>query len=82
MYIEQPFQTTLRDKIQLEDIGLHSGRYVHVTICPAPANYGIRFRRVDVDENLQTVAAHADFAMPARLFAPGCRMATALALKR
>ncbi len=67
MYIEQPFQTTLRDKIQLEDIGLHSGRYVHVTICPAPANYGIRFRRVDVDENLQTVAAHADFAMPARL---------------
>jgi UDP-3-O-[3-hydroxymyristoyl] N-acetylglucosamine deacetylase len=67
MFIDQPFQTTLCDKIHLEDIGLHSGRYVHVTICPAPANSGIKFRRTDIEENLQTVSAHADFAIPARL---------------
>jgi len=67
MFIEQPFQTTLRDKIQLEDIGLHSGRYVHVTICPAGANAGIKFRRMDIEESQQTVAAHAEFARQARL---------------
>ncbi|MDB2324690.1 UDP-3-O-acyl-N-acetylglucosamine deacetylase [Alphaproteobacteria bacterium] len=67
MFIEQPFQTTLRSKIWLEDIGLHSGRYVHATICPAPANSGIQFRRVDVEGSLQTVSAHANFAKNARL---------------
>ena len=49
MFIDQPFQTTLAAKIQLEDIGLHSGRYVRALICPAPANSGIKFRRIDVD---------------------------------
>ena len=67
MFIDQPFQTTLTDKIQLEDIGLHSGRYVHAVICPAPANSGIKFRRIDVEENLQTVPAHAEYATESRL---------------
>ena len=67
MFIDQPFQTTLTDKIQLEDIGLHSGRYVHAVIRPAQANSGIKFRRIDVEENLQTVPAHAEYATEARL---------------
>ena len=67
MFIDQPFQTTLCDKIQLEDIGLHSGRYVRAVICPAPANSGIKFRRIDVEDSMQTVLAHAEFATEARL---------------
>ncbi len=67
MFIDQPFQTTLADKIQIEDIGLHSGRYVRAVIRPAPPNFGIRFRRIDVEESLQTVPAHAEFLTEARL---------------
>ena len=67
MYINQPFQTTLADTVKFEDIALHSGRFVHASICPAPAGTGIKFRRMDVEESLQTVSAHADFAEQARL---------------
>ncbi len=67
MFIDQPLQTTLADKIHLEDIGLHSGRYVHAVVCPAPANSGIKFRRIDVEKNLQTVPAHAEYATESRL---------------
>lgn len=67
MYIEQPFQTTVSRDVVLEDVGLHSGRFVRAVICPAPANTGIKFRRVDIEEQLQTVAAHADNAEQARL---------------
>lgn len=67
MFIDQPFQTTLADKIKLEDIGLHSGRFVRAVIYPAPPNCGIRFRRIDVEESLQAVPAHAEFLTEARL---------------
>ncbi len=67
MYIEQPFQTTLCGPVSFEDVGLHSGRFVRVSIRPAPANTGIQFRRIDVDEQRQTVVAHAENAEQARL---------------
>ena len=67
MYIEQPFQTTVSRDVILEDVGLHSGRFVRAVICPAPADTGIKFRRVDIEEQLQTVAAHAENAEQARL---------------
>lgn len=66
-FVDQPFQTTVREVAQLEGIGLHSGRFVRVSICPAPANSGIKFRRIDVDGQLQTVIAHASYAEQARL---------------
>lgn len=40
-------QTTLADKAAFEGKGLHTGAYVHLSINPAPANYGFRFVRVD-----------------------------------
>ena len=67
MFVEQPFQTTVRQTAYLEGIGLHSGRFVRIAICPAPANNGIKFRRMDIDGQLQTVIAHASYAEPARL---------------
>jgi UDP-3-O-[3-hydroxymyristoyl] N-acetylglucosamine deacetylase len=66
-YVDQPYQTTVRNVLTLEGIGLHSGRFVKTSIFPAPANTGIKFRRIDVDKKWQTVHAHAKFAREARL---------------
>ena len=37
-FVDQPFQTTVRDRVTLDGIGLHSGRFVELSICPAPAD--------------------------------------------
>ena len=42
-------QQTLKDSVSYSGIGLHSGNRVNMTILPAPANSGVRFRRVDLD---------------------------------
>lgn len=42
------FQRTLRDRIQFEGIGLHTGYAVRLTLVPAPPDIGIRFRRTDL----------------------------------
>jgi UDP-3-O-[3-hydroxymyristoyl] N-acetylglucosamine deacetylase len=41
-------QHTLRRKISCAGIGLHSGRKVNLSLKPAQADYGIRFRRTDL----------------------------------
>jgi UDP-3-O-[3-hydroxymyristoyl] N-acetylglucosamine deacetylase len=41
-------QRTLRRSVSCAGIGLHSGKKVTLTLKPAPANSGIRFRRVDL----------------------------------
>jgi len=41
-------QRTLRRQISCVGIGLHSGHKVNLTLKPASANFGIRFRRTDV----------------------------------
>jgi len=42
-------QQTLNRPAGFSGIGLHSGNRVNMTILPAPANSGVRFRRVDLD---------------------------------
>ena len=42
-------QQTLGRPADFSGIGLHSGNRVNMTILPAPANSGIRFRRVDLE---------------------------------
>ncbi len=42
-------QQTLNRSASFSGIGLHSGNRVNMTFLPAPANSGIRFRRVDLD---------------------------------
>lgn len=42
-------QQTLNRSATFSGIGLHSGNRVNMTILPAPANSGVRFRRVDLD---------------------------------
>jgi UDP-3-O-[3-hydroxymyristoyl] N-acetylglucosamine deacetylase len=41
-------QRTLRRTVGCAGIGLHSGQKVTLTLKPAPADHGIRFRRVDL----------------------------------
>ncbi len=42
-------QQTLEKPAHFSGVGLHSGNRVNMTILPAPANTGVRFRRVDLE---------------------------------
>jgi UDP-3-O-[3-hydroxymyristoyl] N-acetylglucosamine deacetylase/3-hydroxyacyl-[acyl-carrier-protein] dehydratase len=42
-------QQSLKGSASFSGIGLHSGNRVNMAILPAPANSGVRFRRVDLD---------------------------------
>lgn len=42
-------QRTLRREVSCIGIGLHSGRRVTLRLKPAPADHGIRFKRLDLD---------------------------------
>ncbi len=46
--VSQP-QQTLKQPVSFAGIGLHSGNRVNMTLAPAPAGTGLRFRRVDLD---------------------------------
>lgn len=41
-------QNTLKIEYSFEGIGLHTGKFAHLTLCPAPENTGIRFLRTDL----------------------------------
>src|SRR5207244_159508 len=43
------FQTTIAKESFAEGVGLHTGVYGHIRLVPAPAETGIVFRRVDLD---------------------------------
>jgi UDP-3-O-[3-hydroxymyristoyl] N-acetylglucosamine deacetylase len=43
------FQTTILRSSSDEGVGLHTGVYGHITLMPAPADTGIVFRRIDLD---------------------------------
>lgn len=37
------YQKTIQDRITLEGVGLHTGKHVRMTMCPAPADTGVVF---------------------------------------
>ncbi|MDR2216258.1 MAG: UDP-3-O-acyl-N-acetylglucosamine deacetylase, partial [Nevskiaceae bacterium] len=41
-------QRTLKNTIRAAGVGLHTGKKIHMTVCPAPPNTGIVFRRTDL----------------------------------
>ena len=51
-------QTTLRQVINCNGIGLHSGAKVKLRIKPSPAHYGIWFKRTDITKKDNMIAAH------------------------
>ncbi len=44
-------QKTIKEEIKLQGIGLHNGAEVNLTIKPADINFGIVFKRVDLNNN-------------------------------
>jgi len=53
------YQRTLREEIQFEGIGLHTGYSVKLTLVPAPPDTGIRFRRTDLKNfEIEAVRKH------------------------
>lgn len=42
-------QRTIKNTIRARGVGLHTGHHGTMTMCPAPINTGIVFRRVDLD---------------------------------
>mgnify|MGYP000067357722 CR=1 FL=1 len=53
------YQRTLAKKVQVTGIGIHSGKKVTMTLHPAEADFGIQFRRVDLD-NAEILKATAE----------------------
>src|SRR5437868_721845 len=43
------FQTTIANSTSAEGVGLHTGVFGHIKLIPAPADTGIVFRRVDLE---------------------------------
>lgn len=60
-------QTTLKTPISFTGTGLHSGRPVRLTVHPASAEYGLWFRRTDLDGPEALIPARWDAVVPARL---------------
>ena len=50
-------QQTLKTRYTFEGRGLHTGKYAHLTLMPAPADYGIRFVRTDRDVEIPANAS-------------------------
>ena len=44
----RPSQHTLKETCLFEGKGLHTGTYSHMRVMPAPAGYGVKFRRTDL----------------------------------
>ena len=59
-------QQTLRKSYSFEGKGVHTGKIARMTISPAPADSGIRFRRTDIDRDLYIEALAENVSSTAR----------------
>lgn len=53
-------QRTIKEPVTISGIGLHTGVGTTMTFKPAPVNFGIRFRRIDLPDQTE-IPAIADF---------------------
>jgi len=60
-------QTTMKSPVSFRGVGLHSGDRVDMTIHPASAEYGIWFRRTDIELGNALISASWDAVTPSRL---------------
>lgn len=45
-------QKTIKDKVSIKGIGLHTGKSVEMTFVPAAENHGIKFQRIDTPDQV------------------------------
>jgi UDP-3-O-[3-hydroxymyristoyl] N-acetylglucosamine deacetylase/3-hydroxyacyl-[acyl-carrier-protein] dehydratase len=60
------FQQTLRNNYSFEGKGLHTGKVAKMTVCPAPVNTGIVFKRTDLGEEALVEALAENVSSTAR----------------
>ena len=60
-------QHTLKQKIEISGIGLHSGMIVNLAILPAGTDHGIMFKRLDVEGKNNCIPAKWDAVVDTRL---------------
>ena len=53
-------QKTIQQEVSLTGVGLHTGNQVTLTFKPAPADYGYKFKRVDLEDQ-PIIDAHAQY---------------------
>jgi len=53
-------QTTIKEPVSISGVGLHTGKNVTLTFKPAPANYGYKFKRIDL-EGQPLIEADVDY---------------------
>ncbi|MFN8361524.1 MAG: bifunctional UDP-3-O-[3-hydroxymyristoyl] N-acetylglucosamine deacetylase/3-hydroxyacyl-ACP dehydratase [Candidatus Kapaibacterium sp.] len=53
-------QRTVRERVSVSGVGLHTGNMSTITFCPAPENYGFRFVRTDI-ANSPEIPANVDY---------------------
>ncbi len=51
-------QKTIKDSIEFKGVGLHSGAEVNLRLKPADANFGIKFKRTDIDSDRNIIDAN------------------------
>lgn len=59
-------QQTLKNNYTFEGKGLHTGKVARMTVCPAPADTGIVFRRIDLGEDALVPALAENVSNTAR----------------
>ncbi len=60
-------QATLNEKVTIQGVGLHSGRYTTMTLVPAPADHGIVFLRTDIKKGNNVIPARWDHVVDTQL---------------
>lgn len=60
-------QTTLANKVSCLGVGLHGGKQVSLSLCPAPAGSGVVFRRLDVAAEQSMIPVRFDAVCGTRL---------------
>jgi len=68
-------QTTLKSTFELVGAGLHSGRPARLRVTPAPVDFGIEFRRVDITGKDNRIPARFDLVNDTQLCTSLCNTA-------
>ena len=69
-------QQTLKKTYTFEGKGLHTGKMAKMTLNPAPADTGIRFRRIDIGEDAYVDALADNVSSTARSTTLSCGKAS------
>lgn len=66
-FTASPFQTSLQYAVTCHGVALHSGADVTMTLHPAPADHGIRFKRTDIEGTENIVIPRHDAVCDTKL---------------